>query len=282
MTITGRTRVAGVLGWPIAHSLSPAMHNAAFEALRLDWVYVPFAVPPENLRAGIAGLRALGFVGANITIPHKQAVMALVDDVTPAADVIGAVNTLVIGERIVGDNTDWTGFLWALRDVGRNPAGQRAVVLGAGGAARSVVYALASVGADVAVYNRHDERADSLVRDLRPSFRGVSLEAYGMDALSQETRLRPSLIVNTTSLGMAPRIEQNPWPSDVPVPVGATAYDLVYNPLATRFLKGAKAAGARAVDGLGMLVYQGAIAFKMWTGVEPPTDVMYQTCLQYL
>ena len=103
MTITGRTRVAGVLGWPIAHSLSPAMHNAAFEALRLDWVYVPFAVPPENLRAGIAGLRALGFVGANITIPHKQAVMALVDDVTPAADVIGAVNTLVIGERIVGD-----------------------------------------------------------------------------------------------------------------------------------------------------------------------------------
>ncbi len=282
MSITGRTRVAGVLGWPIAHSLSPAMHNAAFEALRLDWVYVPFAVPPGNLREGIAGLRALGFVGANITIPHKQAVMELVDEVTPAASVIGAVNTLVIGERIVGDNTDWTGFLWALRDVGCHPGGRRAVVLGAGGAARSVVYALASVGADVAVYNRSDERADSLVRDLRPSFPGVTLEAHGMDALRQETERRPALIVNTTSLGMAPRIEQNPWPSDVPMPAGATAYDLVYNPLATRFLRGAKAAGARAVDGLGMLVYQGAIAFKMWTGVEPPTDVMYQTCLEYL
>ncbi|MFN8471663.1 MAG: shikimate dehydrogenase [Anaerolineae bacterium] len=282
MSITGRTRVAGVLGWPIAHSLSPAMHNAAFEALGLDWVYVPFAVPPENLRAGIAGLRALGFVGANITIPHKQAVMDLVDEVTPAATVIGAVNTLVIGDRIVGDNTDWTGFLWALRDVGCYPAGQRAVVLGAGGAARSVVYALASVGADVAVYNRHDERADSLVRDLRPSFPRVNLEAYPMDALRREAENRPALIVNTTSLGMAPRIEQTPWPSDVRMPSGATAYDLVYNPLATRFLKGAKAAGARAVDGLGMLVYQGAIAFKMWTGVEPPTDVMYQTCLEYL
>lgn len=282
MSITGRTRVAGVLGWPIAHSLSPAMHNAAFEALGLDWVYVPFAVPPGNLREGIAGLRALGFVGANVTIPHKQAVMQLVDEVTPAAEVIGAVNTLVIGERIVGDNTDWTGFLWALRDVGCYPAGKRAVVLGAGGAARSVVYALASVGADVAVYNRHDERADSLVRDLRPAFPNVSLEAYPMDALGHETERRPSLIVNTTSLGMAPRIEQNPWPSDVPMPVGATAYDLVYNPLATRFLKSAKATGARAVDGLGMLVYQGAIAFEMWTGVEPPTDVMYQTCLEYL
>src|SRR5689334_9998263 len=145
MTITGRTRVAGVVGWPVSHSLSPAMHNAAFGALGLDWTYVPFAVPPERLAAAVAGLTALGFAGANITIPHKQAVMSLVDEMSPAARAIGAVNTLIMNGKVYGDNTDWTGFLRALRDVGCEPAGSRAVVLGAGGAARSIVYALASV-----------------------------------------------------------------------------------------------------------------------------------------
>ncbi len=282
MTITGRTRIAGVLGWPVAHSLSPAMHNAAFAALGLDWAYVPFAVPPERLVAAVEGLVALGFAGANVTIPHKQAVMSVRDDIAPAARAIGAVNTLVINGQIHGDNKYWPGFLRALRDVGCEPGGQRAVVLGAGGAARSIVYALASVAADVIIYNRHVERAEALVSDLRPAFPRGRLEAHPITDLARETRCRPGLIVNTTSLGMAPRVEGSPWPAELRIPDSATVYDLVYNPLATRFLKTAKAHGARAVDGLGMLVYQGAIAFEMWTGVAPPTDVMYKACLDYL
>ena len=282
LTITSRTRVVGVMGWPVAHSLSPAMHNAAFQALGLDWAYVPLAVPPERLAAAVAGAAALGFAGVNVTIPHKQAVMDLVDDITPAARAIGAVNTLRFNGQVFGDNTDWTGFLNALRDVGHDPTGQRAVILGAGGAARSIVYALASVNASVAVYNRSRERAEEIVTGLSAVFPGVQLEAHTLDALPQELDRTPQLIVNTTSLGMAPRVEGTPWPSGLPIPAYATVYDLVYNPLATRFLKTAKAAGARAVDGLGMLVHQGAQAFTLWTGVAPPTDVMYKACLQYL
>lgn len=282
MMITGRTRVAGVVGWPVAHSLSPAMHNAAFQALGLDWVYAPFAVPPERLADAVRGLAALGFAGANITIPHKQAALALADEVTPAARAIGAANTLVFHDHILADNTDWTGFLRALRDVGCDPSGQRALVLGAGGAARSIVYALGSVGAEVGVFNRSLARADELTSDLAGVFPGGWLRAYPMDALADVARSGATLIVNTTSLGMAPRVESSPWPDDTAIPAGATVYDLVYNPLATRFLREAKARGARAVDGLGMLVHQGAIAFQMWTGVEPPTDVMYKACLAYL
>lgn len=282
MAITGRTRVAGVMGWPVAHSLSPAMHNAAFAALGLDWAYVPLAVPPEQLAAAVAGAVALGFAGANVTIPHKQAVMELVDEITPAARAIGAVNTLIFNGHIKGDNTDWVGFLRALRDVGCDPGGQRAVVIGAGGAARSIVYALASVQAEVVIYNRRLERAEALAADLRHAFDKGQILAYPLDDLPQELDRSPALIVNTTSLGMAPRIEGSPWPSETPFPASATAYDLVYNPLATRFLKTAKAAGGRAVDGLGMLVHQGAFAFKLWTGVDAPTDVMYSACLEYL
>ncbi|MCW5851742.1 MAG: shikimate dehydrogenase [Anaerolineae bacterium] len=282
LTITSRTRVVGVMGWPVAHSLSPAMHNAAFQALGLDWAYIPLPVPPERLAAAVAGAQALGLAGANVTIPHKQAVMDLVDEMTPAARAIGAVNTLRFNGRIFGDNTDWTGFLNALGDVGYDPTGQRAVILGAGGAARSIVYALASVNASVAVYNRTLDRAEEIVTGLRAVFPGGRLEAYTLDVLPQELDRTPQLIVNTTSLGMAPRIEGTPWPAGLPIPPYATVYDLVYNPLATRFLKSAKAAGARAVDGLGMLVHQGARAFTLWTGVEPPTEVMYKACLQYL
>lgn len=282
MPITGRARLAGVVGWPVAHSLSPAMHNAAFQALGLDWVYAPFAVPPERLADAVRGLAALGFVGANFTIPHKQTVMDLVDEVSPAARAIGAANTLVFGDRTTADNTDWSGFLRSLRDVGCDPAGQRCLVLGAGGAARAVVYALASVGADIVVLNRSVERSAALLADLDQLFPAARLQSLPLVALADEAAAHPYLVVNTTSLGMVPRVETSPWPSDVPIPADTTVYDLVYNPLATRFLREAKASGARAVDGLGMLVHQGAIAFETWTGVAAPTDVMYKACLAYL
>lgn len=282
MPITGRARLVGVMGWPVAHSLSPAMHNAAFQALGLDWLYAPFAVPPQRLADAARGLAALGAAGTNVTIPHKLAVMDLVDEVSPAARAIGAANTLVFGARVFADNTDWRGFLRALADVGCDPTGRRCFVLGAGGAARSIVYALASVQAETLVFNRSVERAAGLVADLGAAFPHAQLRSLPYEALPDEAARRPGLIVNTTSLGMVPRVETSPWPGGVPIPADATVYDLVYNPLATRFLREAKAAGARAVDGLGMLVHQGAIAFEMWTGVQPPTDVMYKACLAYL
>lgn len=283
LSITGRTRLAGLVGWPVAHSLSPAMHNAAFQALGLEWAYVPLPTPPDHLAAGIRGAQALGFAGVNVTIPHKQAVMRLVDVVTPAARAIGAVNTLVFHDgAVAGDNTDWLGFLRALGDVGCDPTGMRATVLGAGGAARSIVYALISVGAEVTVYNRDAARAAELASDMRLACPGARLEAHALDRLGQTPHDPPELIVNTTSVGMVPRVEQCPWPDSLPIPPASVVYDLVYNPLATRLLKLAKASGARAVDGLGMLVHQGALAFKQWTGVEPPIDVMYTACLEYL
>ena len=283
-TISGRTRLVGIIGWPVGHSFSPAMHNAAFQALELDWAYVPLPVRPDQLADAIRGVRALGFRGVNVTIPHKEAVMPLLDDLSPAAQVIGAVNTIVVAPAPlhpgtlaqVGENTDWTGFLASLRDAGFDPAGKRCAVIGAGGGARAVVYALARAGGHPAVFNRTLERAIRLVEDLRAAFPDTRLEAHPLEELRQiggET----ALLVNTTPLGMSnAQDDASPWPDALPIPSHLTVYDLVYNPLETKLLRQAREAGAVAIGGLGMLVHQGAEAFRLWTGLEPPIDVMME------
>jgi shikimate dehydrogenase len=282
--LSGHTQVVGVIGWPIEHSVSPPMHNAAFQALGLDWCYVPFAVPPERLREAVAGVRALGLRGINVTVPHKQALLALVDELTPAARAIGAVNTvLVAGDRLRGHNTDAAGFLRALREIGFAPEGCFALVLGAGGAARAVVFALAGVGAKITILNRTEERALALAREFAGCGAEAALRAGSLDLPTLRCEApRARLVVNTTPVGMWPRVEGTPWPQDVPFPPGALLFDLVYNPRETRLMAQARAAGARAVDGLGMLVHQGAEAFRLWTGIEPPVEVMRQACLQVL
>jgi shikimate dehydrogenase len=280
--LTAKTRLVGLIGWPVEHSLSPVMHNAAFNALGLDWAYVPLPVQPKRIGEAVLGLRALGFAGANVTVPHKQAVIDHLADVSPEAQVVGAVNTIVINEdgKLTGHNTDITGFLKALTEVNFNPAGQRCIVLGAGGSARAIAYALAVAGARVVVLNRTVERAQILVRTLLPNLpHGTLLASAPLTANDLSAHLdQARLLVNCTSAGMAPHILRSPLPGGVALPWDIVIFDLVYNPVETLLLKQARSAGAKPLSGLGMLVHQGAESFQLWTGREPPLDVMRRAC----
>lgn len=281
--LTGRTRLVGVIGWPVEHSLSPVMHNTAFAALGLDWAYLPLPVYPDHLGEALRGLRALGFAGANVTVPHKQAVLAHLDEVSHAAQVIGAVNTIVVREgSLYGDNTDAAGFITSLHEAGFDPAGTYCALMGAGGAARAVVHALADAGAlQMCVYNRSFRRARDLCRDMakfHPDVRFEPASLNDVSAIGDDT----DLLVNTTSLGMWPHTEASPWPHDLPIRGHLTVCDLVYNPLETLFLTQARAVGAKTIGGLGMLVHQGAAAFEMWTSRPAPAETMRQACLEAL
>ncbi len=274
--INGKTQLTGIIGWPVSHSFSPALHNAAFADLGLNWAYVPLPVPPERVETAVRGLPALGFRGVNVTVPHKQAVMPFLDDIEAGAKAIGAVNTIVVGEdgRLTGYNTDWSGFLADLEALAVPVRGRDCLVLGAGGSARAVVYALGQAGGNVRVLARRPLQAEQLVGDLRPYGAG-ELEARPLTELrDMAAAAHAPLIVNTTPVGMTPHKETTPWPEDCPVYPGAFVYDLVYNPRQTFLMQQAKAAGCAAANGLGMLVQQGALAFKLWTGAEPSLSVM--------
>jgi shikimate dehydrogenase len=250
------------------------MHNAAFAALGLaDWRYELWETAPEDLGRRVAALRTdPGIAGANVTIPHKQAVVAHLDGVSAHAVSIGAVNTLFRdGGRLLGENTDWIGFLDDLRRHGLgNLAGARALVLGAGGSARAICYALVRAGAP-RVVNRDPARAESLAASL-PGVRALP-------ALDQAQALGIDLIVNCTSAGMEPRETTTPWPSDLPFPAQAAVYDLVYKPATTRLMRDAFSAGLRVIGGIGMLAEQGAEAFSLWTGrdAREASVIMRQT-----
>lgn len=282
--ITGGTRLVGVMGWPIAHSMSPPMHNAAFCQLGMDCCYVPLPVHPDDLPQAVAGLRALGFVGCNVTIPHKQGVWGCVDQVSEDAQAVGAVNTLIPTENgWYGGNSDIPGFLWSLKEAGYDPMGKGALVLGAGGAARGIVYALAKSGAQVHIANRTVARAETLAAEITGLLPTAQIESLPL--VPRALRAAgdgASLVVNTTSLGMWPHADRSPWPDGLPFPRHAIAFDSVYNPLRTRFLHQAAQAGAATITGLKMLVYQGAVSFEWWFDVAPPTDLMYAVCLQHL
>lgn len=284
MKINGTTKVVGLFGWPISHTLSPAMHNAAFAALQLNWVYVPLPLAPEQINDAVNSLRALNIIGANCTIPHKQAIMRYLDHIDPAAQAIGAVNTIAIrADGVYGYNTDEYGFLQSIVETGFNPKGSRCLVLGAGGAARATVFSLAQAGAKaITICNRTVERAAFLVDDLQSSFSQVKfacepLSKQALEAINNTT----DLVINTTSVGMSPKIDLTPWPDEIPMPE-AVICDLVYNPPQTRFLQQAETAGLKTIDGIGMLVHQGAKAFEIWTGQMPPTDLMRQIVIDGL
>lgn len=283
--ITGATKVVGILGWPVGHTLSPAMHNSAFAALNLNWIYVPLPIAPDQIKDAVRSLRAFNFMGANVTVPHKQAIMRYLDEIDPVARNIGAVNTIAIDQngKTHGYNTDSDGFLQSLLEADFNPQGARCLVLGAGGAARAVVYSLASAGAEaIAVYNRTVERAAFLAEDLKAPFSAVtfSFETLSPESLRQANH-QFDLVVNTTLLGMTPHTCSTPWPADIPLP-NAAICDLVYNPLKTCFLRQAEEAGLRTIDGLGMLIHQGARSFEIWTGQRPPTDLTRRAVLAEL
>jgi shikimate dehydrogenase len=263
--ISGTTRVAGVIGTPIRHSLSPVIVNAAFEALALDWAYFAFEVAPDDVGAALDGMRSLGLGGLSVTMPHKERAAALVERCSADAAALGAVNCIVpVGGELVGENTDGPGFVDALAaDTGFDPAGRRAVVVGAGGAARAVVLALARAGvADIAVVNRtaaNGERAVGLVPGV------------GRTATASEAVPAAELVVNATPVGMTDH--------GLPLDAGLlgpthTVVDLVYHPALTPLLAAAAERGSTVANGLGMLVHQAAHAVRLWTACEPPIAVM--------
>jgi shikimate dehydrogenase len=262
--LTGHARLAGIIGWPVAHSRSPRLHGFWLERHGIDGAYVPLAIRPEHFATAVRGLMQAGFAGANVTIPHKRAAFALCDSVEPSAQRAGAVNTLVFRDgRIEGSNTDGWGFLANLRAHGVDPTAGPALILGAGGAARAVAAALLDTGIPVAIANRTPEHAEALAHDL-PNLRVISWQRRD-DALADQ-----ALLVNATSLGMQ---RHPPLELDLAraAPTLAVA-DIVYVPLQTPLLSAAAAHGMRAVEGLGMLLYQAVPGFRAWFGVEPQVD----------
>ncbi len=260
-TIDGLTEIYGIMGLPVAHSLSPAMHNRAFAELNLNKVYLPF--PVTEVEAALKGFRALGVRGVSVTIPHKQAVIPFLDSVDPVAAAIGAVNTLVIGaERIHGLNTDWLGATRALAQVMELP-GRRVLLLGAGGSARAIGFGLKERGVEVVLASRTPERGQQLAKDLACEWHDLR-DVAGISA---------EALVNATSVGMAPEIERLPAPA-LDLSAFRVVMDIVYSPLETRLLREAAQAGCLVVNGLEMLLFQGAAQFEIWTGKEAPLAVM--------
>ncbi len=264
------TRIYGVIGYPVSHSRSPAMHTAAFEALELDALYTSFTIPPKQLRLVLRGLVACGIDGFNVTIPHKEAIMPLLDRCDPDAKALGAVNTVVVrGGKMIGYNTDAAGFTRALQELGQRPRPRAAVILGAGGAARAVAWALSRAPRTrLTIANRHVDRARQLARWLARYRPHLSVRVQSLRRVSLADH---DLLVNATSVGMR---AGDPSPVDLTgCPKTLLVYDLVYNRV-TPLVRQARQRGCVAENGLAMLLYQGAEAFRLWTKRQPPIEAM--------
>jgi len=274
----------GLIGYPLGHSLSPKIHKAALDYCRLDGNYSLYPIHPDDiqgLKNLLARVRSAEITGLNVTIPHKQNVIPLLDELTPTAKAIGAVNTIFTQNgKLTGDNTDVPGFLADLEKLLDTETSRpdksdtkTAMVLGAGGSARAVVYALVKNGWDVTIAARRMKQAHSLMAQFpNPEFQVASIEYNDTALYSLLPRL--SLIVNTTPLGMLPNLDSSPWPADLSLPSTAAIYDLVYNPRETKLVKDARAAGLSATSGLGMLIEQAALSFEIWTGQNPSRDIL--------
>lgn len=265
MQIDGKTKLYGIIGNPVMHSLSPAMHNSAFAALGENRVYLPF--PVEDVEAALNGLRGLGICGVSVTIPHKEAVIAFLDNIDPVASRIGAVNTVVVtgeGEdrKLFGSNTDWLGANRALAEK-INLAGSRVAILGAGGSARAIGFGLIEAGAVIEIHSRTESKGRALAQVLDCPW--ISLRETGS--------INGEVLVNATSVGMMPDNQLSPV-AGRPLGNFKVVMDIVYSPLETVLLREAVAAGCSCVNGLEMLLYQGVAQFELWTGMAAPVDVM--------
>lgn len=276
MLISGKSQIYGLLGDPVSHSLSPFMHNHAFDQYNIDAVYVPFHVRPSELSNAVAGLRALNVSGINITIPHKETIIPFLDEIDSTAQMIGAVNTVVNENgRLVGYNTDSSGFLRSVcHDLSFQPFGQDVVLLGAGGACRAAVVALAEAGVrSISIANRHLLRAETIVLDLSTFFKNVIFKPLQYSEAGYVAAISTAdLIVNTTAVGLHGE-ELNFLPLEN-IKCSALIYDMIYSATGTPLLKKAEAAGLACSGGLGMLAAQGEDAFSLWTGVTLPTGYM--------
>jgi len=286
-------KVYAVLGDPISHSMSPAMHNAAFGALGMPCVYHAFRVHPPDLKDAIYGAKALGFGGLNLTIPLKEEALKYIEP-DPIAARIGAVNTIDFADGTTGHNTDGIGAMRALEDAGIPISGRNILIIGAGGAARAIAFQFGYSGGDIVIANRTKEdivianrtkeRADRLARDaiigLSELGKTPSIKSIGLGALPEKIA-DADILINATSVGMHPNVDATPVPSDLLRP-GLAVFDIVYNPRRTRLLLEAEQKGATIIDGVRMLVHQGAEAFSIWTGRKPPVDVMVAAVVREL
>ena len=278
MDIKGTTKIVGLFGHPVHHTFSPAMHNAAFEALGLDYVYVPFEVRPEDLEGAVRSLISLGIVGVNVTIPHKEKVIPFLDEVSPEAELIGSVNTIQVKDlRRMGYNTDAFGFETSLREgLGMELRSRRIFVMGAAGASRAVCFQAALSGAEeIVIADIEAGRAEALCRAVAEKFPSCGVETCPAEASAiQKVLAGKDLFVNATPIGMKPgdpAVIQAGWLSP-----DTSVFDLIYNPEETRLLRETGDRGLKTMNGTGMLVYQGARAFEIFTGRKPPVETMLQ------
>ncbi len=280
--ISGRTEICGIIGDPIEHTMSPVMHNAAFKNKGVDYVYVPFRVKQEELGKAIEGMRALNIRGLSITIPHKIAVIQFLDELDTLADKIGAINTIVNSNGVLkGYNTDATGFLQALLERGIEPKEKRVVILGAGGASRAISFILAERGASLVILNRTWDKAKVCADRISEIFQSEAT-ALKLNRENLKTALsQADILVNTTSVGMNPNINETPVTSNLLKP-GLIVFDIVYNPIKTRLQREAEVTGATVISGLDMLVWQGALAFEKWTGLKAPVELMREEVIKVL
>ncbi len=284
MRITGHTKLLGVFGDPVEHTLSPFLHNAVFESLAMDMVYLPLHVTKESLKGAVDSIRVFEMPGINVTIPHKNAVIAHLDEVDDQARAIGSVNTVVNKDgRLTGHTTDGEGYMASLaEDTGFEVEGKRVVILGAGGAARSILYSILKRKPDsVTVSNRTIKKAEELVREFGALFASAKLIATGLDV---GKRLNDcDLLINTTSAGMLAKTEAAIDLFEVSnLNKDAVVSDIVYRPLDTPLIKKAAELGLKVHKGLGMLVHQGALSFELWTGTKAPRDTMMFAAIQSL
>lgn len=283
MKVTGETKVIGIFGYPVRHSLSPLMQNAAIEALGLNYIYVPFEVRPEQLESAVNGIRSLGISGVNITIPHKEKVFPSLDEVTEEASLIGSVNTIENKNgRLIGHNTDSSGYIRSLReDAGFEPKGKNILVIGAGGAARGIIAGLSMNDASgIFIANRTLEKGKILAEEFKNKFKNINFSALPLSSLKDPKILsQVDLVVNATSMWLeeaSPDVEFSLTPSYTLVS------DIVYKPAVTPFLKKAQDAGLKTLGGLGMLIYQGAISLEIWTSQKAHVEVMRNSLRPFL
>ena len=282
MVTSGKTRVCGVIGDPIEHTLSPTIHNAAFDHLKLDFVFLAFRVKAADLENAVRGMRGLGIHGLNVTMPHKSTVIGYLDEVDPTVQFLGSANTILNKDgKLSGFNTDGVGALKALRENGVALSEKKVLLLGAGGAAKAIAFSLAKEVGELVVLNRAAEKAKELAETLGRMFNkkivGGSLSS---DAIAKNLR-DSDVLINATSVGMHPEANQSivapQWlRSDL------TVMDIVYNPVETKLARDAKAAGAKVISGVEMLVYQGVASFEIWTGRSAPIEVMRRVALNKL
>jgi shikimate dehydrogenase len=281
MVISGKTEVFAVIGDPIEHTLSPAMHNAAFEHLKLDFVFLAFRVTPDELETAVRGIRALGIRGLNVTMPHKNSVTEFLDEADPSVRFLRAANTILNQHgRLRGFNTDGIGAITALKNNGVSLAGQKVLLLGAGGAAKAIAFSLAKEVDELCILNRDSVKARELAGALK-SF-GKKIVGNEMSPKLVQQELQDSdVLINATSVGMTAYASESLVEPDWLTPE-LTVMDIVYNPVETRLIRIARGAGAKVINGLEMLLYQGVASFEIWTQCKAPVDFMREAALKQI